>query len=293
MELSIIIVTYNSAHEIGACLDSVRREGGELALEVMVVDNASRDVTVELIRRDYPWVTLIANTHNAGFPGANNQAIALATGRYLVLLNPDTIVLPNALHALVRFMDAETRCGVCGPVQEDEQGVVYPDLRDITLMRMLVEASGLQGLFPRNLPAHRQEAVSGACLVMRQALVAQLGVLDEALFWCEDVEYCRRIRDAGLQVCIVADAHIVHIGGQSAKSNIGLVLEKQYTSKIGYLNKHCSARERRAFRRFFRLELLLRYLKWSLMARFRPSEEAQLRKDTLYRLYREMPHLWG
>ncbi len=284
VDVSIIIVTYNSARDIIPCLNSIAMQKGACAVELFVVDNASLDNTIEVVKTQFSDVNLIANEDNRGFPAANNQAIAVSSGRYIMLLNPDTILLPQALQAMVAFMDQEKKYGICGPVLQDEDGVLYPDLRDITLKRLTINLFRLDHIFREDLPKQSQEAVYGACLVLRRELITQIGMLNEELFWCEDIDYCRRARDYGYQICIVPAARVVHIGGQSAKTNIGLMLEKQYTSKISYLKEHSSPLERSAISLIMIGSLLMRYLKWLVISVITPSEEATIRKRTFLML---------
>ena len=287
-DLSIIVVTYNSAKDIGPCLDSIRATKQGLNVETFVVDNASKDSTVEMVRVKYPWVHLIANRLNVGFPAGNNQAIRQADGRYLMLLNPDTVVLHGALQTIVAFMDARTECGVCGPTLVDAEGNVAYHLRRPSFRYYLALVLGLHRFLRQQLPPRSLEIVSGACLVLRKNLVTEVGVLDENLFWCEDVDYCVRAIDAGYRVCCVEDARVVHLQGQSAVSNIGLVLEKQYMSKLRYFKKHGRERILRPILVLFLFQSTLRILRWQWRAWFRPTEEACLRTKVLKRLAREM-----
>jgi GT2 family glycosyltransferase len=293
VDISIIIVTYNSARDIIPCLNSIAMQKGAYAVEVFVVDNASLDNTIEVVNSQFSDVTLIANEDNRGFPGANNQAITVSSGRYIILLNPDTVLLPGALQAMIAFMDRENKYGICGPMLVDEHGVVYPDLLDITPVRLTINIFKLDRLFRKNLPMQSQEAVSGACLVMRRELITQIGMLNEELFWCEDIDYCRRARDYGYQVCLVPAARVIHIGGQSAKTNTGLMLEKQYTSKITYLKKHTSPSELSVVLLILMVSLLMRYLKWLAISVMRPSEEAIIRKRTFLMLLSKVRVMHG
>ena len=287
-DLSIIIVTYNSAKDIGPCLDSIWATQQDLKVETFIVDNASKDRTVEIVRTEYPWVRMSANDFNAGFPAGNNQAITQADGRYLMLLNPDTVVLPGALQKIVAFMDAHAECGVCGPTLLDADGVVAYNLRRPSFRYYLVLVLGLHRFLRKLLPSQSLEIVSGACLVLRRNLVDDVGLLDENLFWCEDVDYCTRVIKAGYRVCCVDDARVVHLQGQSAVSNVGLVLDKQYMSKLRYFQKHEGERILRPILLLFIFQASLRVVRWQWRARFRPTEEACLRAKVLTRLTREM-----
>ncbi len=288
-DLSVVIVTYNSEGDIRGCLDSVYKTTGGLDMEVFVVDNASIDGTVEAIRQGYPNVVLIANDHNAGFPAANNQALGLAQGRYVMLLNPDTVVHPGALETIVRFMDDHPDCGICAPRLEDQNGNEAPDLRRPTFGYYLACLVGVRGLMAKHLPARKLEMVSGACMALRREVLDGVGLMDEDLFWCEDLDYCARAVAKGWRVCVAPDARVTHFVGHSAKSNLALVLEKQYSSTLGYFHKHASGPEFRRVVRLFVLEAWVRMVKWRVKAIACKSEEAQLRAKTFRRLVRDIP----
>lgn len=288
-DLSIVIVTYNSSGCIGDCLESIARTAGDLGTEVFVVDNASHDETLRIVEQTDPGATIIRNRTNAGFPRANNQAIALARGRYVLLLNPDTVVRPGALQQMVEFMDHHPECGACGPVLEDVSGRVAEDLRRPSFFLYLVHVLGGRRLLRRHLRDERREIVSGACLMVRREVVAEVGVLDVGLFWCEDVDFCVRIGSAGHRVMRVPNAVVMHLEGDSARSNLSLVLERQYTSKIMFLRKHASGLETRLTIVVFLAQLSARALKWTVLAVLAPSPEARTRATACAYLLRELP----
>ena len=157
IDLSIIVVTYNSATDIRECLDSIERAKGRLSIEVTVVDNASVDGTVDLVRQGYPRVKLIANKHNDGFSCANNQAMILSEARNIMLLNPDTIVHDGALERIVEFMDGHPNVGVCGPRLCDKRAVEAPDLRGPSLWIYLLESVGLDACLRSRIPLDKVE----------------------------------------------------------------------------------------------------------------------------------------
>jgi hypothetical protein len=279
--LSIIIVTYNSAKDIDRCLRSVERTKNGLELEIFVVDNASTDDTVRILRNRYPHVALIANDFNAGFPAGNNQAIVRARGRYLLLLNPDTEVLPDALEAIVGFMDRNPQCGVSGPRLQDARGELAGEVWAPSFWRYLAAMLSLDRIYEGHRSQDRVQVVSGACLAFRAELVEKVGLLDEDLFWCEDADFCVRARQAGYEVRVVHDSHVMHLGGQSGKTNPGLMLEKQYTSGIGFLRKHASSLQVRLTAGLLSVEGVARWIKWRLRFLLHNSAEAEIRARTL------------
>jgi N-acetylglucosaminyl-diphospho-decaprenol L-rhamnosyltransferase len=288
IDLSIIIVTFNSGKDIGACLDSIERAKDSLDIEIIVVDNASKDNTLAIINSINSQKKLISNACNAGFPRANNQAIALAKGKHIMLLNPDTIVMPGSLRALVSFMDENSQCGVCGPHLVRENGEVYGDLRPPSLSFYFLSVFGIRGLLRKYVPAKNLEVVQGSCLVFRQNLISEVGLLDENLFWCEDMDFCYRLKRKGYDVCKVSAAQVIHLSGSSARANTELVIEKQYLSKIKYFQKHKTRIETKIAISLFIFQAAMRYMKWLSIGIAHPSQDAGVRSKTFERLISEM-----
>jgi len=292
-DLSIVIVTYNSAGCIRPCLESIDQTRGGLSIEQFVVDNASRDDTSQIVEEHAPEVTLIRNTVNAGFPAANNQALTLARGRYILLLNPDTIVAAEAFQAMVSFMDENPDCGVCGPTLIRADGTEQVDLRPPSGLFVVLQSLAVLRLWrqPSRLPDHRVEVVSGACLMFRRELLSTVGMLDPDLFWCEDMDFCVRVRRAGFRVCPVRAARVIHLEGQSAASNIGLKTYVINASLIGFAQKNAPRLDRYAILGSLPAQVLVRAVLWGVIARVRPSKEASARRDALLRVLRALPTL--
>lgn len=240
MRLSVIIVTYNSAPDIRACLDSVQRAAAHVETEVFVVDNASPDQTAQIVRAEYPRVTLMANPANVGFAAANNQGIARANGSLLILLNPDTIVPDRALVGIAEFMEANPDCGVSGPILLDENGTETPDLREPAFFTYLAALTPFQRFLAKRVSARNFSVVSGACLCSRKSITDQLGGLDEHFFYFEDVEFSLRVKRAGHRVCRIDDVQVTHLGGRSAATNTGLKEYVRHASFLGFLVRHHS-----------------------------------------------------
>jgi N-acetylglucosaminyl-diphospho-decaprenol L-rhamnosyltransferase len=224
-DLSVVIVSHNHAHYLGPCLDSVGWERARMDLEGFVVDNASTDATVALVRERYPWVHSLCQARPQGFSANNNAAIRRSAGRYVLLLNPDTVVEAGALAALVRFMDAHPRVGICGAQLVFPDGSIQPSCRRFptlasvvarrTPLRVFLRRSALNA---RHLMAdfdHTRTApvdwMLGACLMARREVLQQVGLLDEGYYlYTEDIDWCYRARRAGWEVMYVAEARIVH-----------------------------------------------------------------------------------
>ena len=232
MDLSVIIVNWNAAAYLPAALDSLFAAQGDLAMEVILVDNASSDHSLALVREHFPQVTIIANEVNRGFAAGNNQGIRRARGRYILLLNPDTELPPHALTEMVAFMDAHPQVGVVGPRLQGAKGKVQGGAAgyDPSLATIFNFSTFLYRLFPRRfkglwLPRSLYETddpipvdwVSGACMMIRREALDAAGLMNERYFmYSEDVELCRRVRQAGYSVMCLPSVHVTHhIGGSS------------------------------------------------------------------------------
>jgi GT2 family glycosyltransferase len=235
VDLSILIVSYNTRDLLSACIASLPDAVGKYQHEVIVADNASQDDSVEMLRRDWPGVRVVEMGGNTGFGRATNRALTMANGRHYLLLNSDTIALPGSLASLIEFLDATPEAGVAAP------RLLNTDLTDQGTARAFpTPAAALFGrkslltrLFPNNpwarrymLRHHQSETepysvdwVSGACMMVPRPVVDLVGALDERFFmhW-EDADWCHRIGDAGYGVYCVPHARVVHHEGQSEKA---------------------------------------------------------------------------
>lgn len=230
-DLSIIIVSWNVSDLLRGCLGSIFAGVGELAVEVIVVDSASSDDSVAMVAREFPQVILLPQVENVGFPRGNNIGLAAAGGRYLMLLNPDTVVVGDALPTLVGYLDAHPAVGVVGPQLRFPDGEVQSSRRRFpTVLTGLFESTWLEGVAPRRLLDHYYAAdlpdgetaavdwVMGAALVTRREVVAAVGGLDPAYFmYSEELDWCRRIKSAGWEVVYLPRARIVHYQGKSSE----------------------------------------------------------------------------
>lgn len=268
MDLSILIVTYNSAGLIGKLLDQLQveiwNEGQLLPVEVVLVDNASRDGTAELVGRNYPWVRLLASTVNLGFAAGNNLAARNANGKYLLLLNPDALPAPGSLQRGIALMAAHPQVGMGGGELLDPAGVPQPSARMFpTLRDELFTLSGLASRFPQNKylsrldrrwADHEADAqvdwIPGAFVFIPAKAFDELGGFDERFFmYYEEVDLCRRLGAKGLTVQYWPELKALHIGGASAKtvenarvSRAGSQLESwRMRSALLYYRKHHGA----------------------------------------------------
>ena len=228
MDLSIILVNWNTRDMLRDCLASVFAGIGPLGVEVFVVDNGSDDGSAAMVGAEFPAVRVIANPDNRGFAAANNQALAHARGRHVMLLNTDTLVHGAVLPDAVAFMDAHPEVGVMGPRILNRDGSVqasataYP-----TLPRLLGQTLGLNripaldgyrlsGWDRRGL--RRVEVISGCAMLVRGAAMRTVGLLDAAFFFYgEETDWCRRFARAGWQVVFAPVGEITHFGGGSVR----------------------------------------------------------------------------
>lgn len=250
-DISVVIVNWNTRDLLDACLRSVLDEAAaaKLAVEIFVVDNASTDQSAAMVRRRYPGVVLIENTHNPGFAVANNQALVLAKGRYSLLLNPDTLVLEDGLGALVRFMDEHPEAGAAGARLLNANGSLQRSCSpEPTLGRELWRLFHLDDFKPQGVYAMRKwpvdkprqvDVVQGAAMIVRAAVLEQVGLLDGGYFmYSEEVDWCTRIRQAGWRIYWVPSARIIHYGGQSARQIADAMFLQLYRGKVQYFHKH-------------------------------------------------------
>jgi len=209
------------------CLQSIY-QNTRLSFEVIVVDNCSQDGVVEMLRAEYPEITLVENQENAGYTRPMNQAMRLGCGRYLLQLNPDTLILPEAIDRLVVFMDQHLEVGICGPkVLNRDRTLQKPCRRgEPRPWAVLTYFLGLSALFPRNPrfsqylltyldedEIHEVDGVAGSCMLARRALIDEIGYLDERYFaYQEDADFCFRARQSGWKVYYMPAAQIIHFG---------------------------------------------------------------------------------
>lgn len=230
MEISVCIVNLNAGALLRDSLRSLYEHTTELELEVIVVDNGSSDDSQGLIRTEFPQVKLIENTRNLGFTRPTNQAMQAAQGDFVLLLNPDTLVLPGAVQNLLSFLRAHPEVGICGPKILNRDGTLQtPCRRGISRpWNTISYFLGLARLFPKSKffsgytmtyldenTAHEVAGVSGACMLIRRAVIDQIGSFDERYFaYQEDADYCFQAQKAGWKIFYVPSAQIIHYGGQ-------------------------------------------------------------------------------
>jgi GT2 family glycosyltransferase len=256
-DVSVIITNWNVGELLINCLRSLGAGLGDIQSEIIVVDNASVDNSVELVRENFSSVKVIANSENIGFSRANNMGIKKSKGRYVLLLNPDTVVSSGTVEKLVRFMDSSPDAGLAGCKQIYASGELQTTChRMITLKRECLVALGLSKIFTQivdygDLPMKATEPlqvdwVGGACLIVRRHLIERIGLFDEKIFmYGEDCDLCYRIKNLGYAVYYLPGLSIIHHRNQSAAklsefySNIDHSrLYLQFVSRKYVIKKH-------------------------------------------------------
>lgn len=252
MDLSVIIVSWNTAEELKSCILSARSAGGS-NVEIIVVDNASRDGSPEMVSEEFPDVKLIVNKANLGFAKASNQGIRASRGRYILLLNPDSIVHPGAFDALVRFGDGNPDIGIFGLKVLNPDGSIQYSCRQFpTLAAGVFRNTILRHFFPRNPYVrdyllvewdHSRERdvdwVSGAALVARRPLLDDIGLLDEQFFmYCEDVDLGYRAKEHGWRVSYFPGAEVVHARSKSSDQAPDRMIIEHHKSMYRFFLKH-------------------------------------------------------
>jgi hypothetical protein len=251
--VSAVIVSFRSRDTLPACLDSLRACRERVPLEVVVVDNASGDGTPELLREAYPDVAVIANPDNRGFTRGVNQGLERASGRCLLLLNPDCIVAPEALDRLLAVLEARPHAAAVAPMLLDERRrAVRSCGRFPTLWTLFCDHLGLAQKFPdsplfghykyggRALVAlDRVDWASGAALLLPRQAYERVGGLDEKIFmYMEEVDWCRRAAHAGLSIQYVPAATVLHHGQRSSRQVPGETYLHNLRSRVYYFRKH-------------------------------------------------------
>ena len=252
IDLSIIIVSWNVADLLAACLDSILDNQGQLQHEIIVVDSASSDHTVTTIAQQYPQVKLIEQVENVGFVRGNNIGFQQAQGRYLLLLNPDTEIIGSALQTMVHYLDEHPDVGVVGPHTLNTDGTTQSTRRRFpTMLTAVFESTWLQPYAPKSVlnryyvtdqpdtDTLEVDWVQGSAMMARREVYEQIGGLDEGyVMYSEELDWCRRAKDAGWRVVFLGSAHITHHGGKSSEQVVARRQIHFQESKLRYFHKY-------------------------------------------------------
>jgi GT2 family glycosyltransferase len=249
VKVSAVVVNYNGGELVDRCIGSLYREPSGLLAEIILVDNASRDGSLERVEHKYPGVKILKNEHNLGFAKANNQGIAVAGADAVLLLNNAAEVGEGAVRALADTMERNPRVGIVGPRLRNPDGTLQYSYGPFpSALRFLVDLPSEKSArcYDRTGydEAHEVQWLTGACLLIRKRMLDEIGGLDEAFFFnFEDVDLCKRARAAGWRCCYAPQAEAIHHRGSSILSEDvreRIVIEKR-RSQLRYFRKHAGA----------------------------------------------------
>lgn len=253
MDVSIIVVAWNVHDFVFNCLKSVYKETKGIEFEVIYVDNGSEDGSVQMVRKEFPHVRVIENNENKGFIKANNQGIEIAQGRYVLLLNSDTIILDNAIAKTLLFADEHQDAAVVGCKVLNPDGTLqrscfmYP-----SILNMFLYATHLYKVFPNSKFFGREkmtwwdfsnvsqvETIKGCFSLVRKEAIEQVGLMDNIYFvFGDDIDWCYRFRKSGWKIMFVPDPKIIHYGGQTTKLMANTFTLQLYGSILIFMKKH-------------------------------------------------------
>ncbi len=263
ISLSVIIVNYNVRYFLEQALTAVKKAAEGLSVEVFVIDNHSSDFSANMVRTNFPEIELIANSDNKGFSKANNQAIRKASGKYILLLNPDTVIEEDTFEKIITFMDQHPKAGGLGVKMIDGKGNFLPESKRAlpTPWIAFCKIFGLSSLFPKSKTfgqyhlgylskdaIHEVEILSGAFMLIRKDVLDEIGLLDETFFmYGEDIDLSYRILKAGYKNYYFPDTTIIHYKGESTKKQTVNYVKVFYNAMIIFAKKHFSSGNAKAF----------------------------------------------
>jgi GT2 family glycosyltransferase len=276
MQLSVIIVNYNVKHFLEQALYSIEKACTNLTAEIFVVDNNSVDGSCEMVKQLFPKVQLIANKVNTGFSKANNQAIHLAKGKYVLLINPDTLVEEDCFEKVIQFMDSHAEAGAVGVKMIDGAGKFLPESKrglptpEVAFYKIF----GLSALFPKSTrfgkyhlgflshkETHSVDVLAGAFMMIRKNVLDEIGLLDEDYFmYGEDIDLSYRITKAGYKNYYFPDTTIIHYKGESTKRTSVNYVFTFYRAMVIFANKHYSQSNAKLFSLLIHIAIYLRAL---------------------------------
>jgi hypothetical protein len=301
MDLSVVIVNWNTRDLLRDCLASLLAATGGLATEVLVVDNASSDGSAEMVRADFPSVRLIESPANVGFAAGNNLALRQVAGRHVLLLNSDTLVRGEVLRDAVAWLDAHAEAGVMGPLLLNADGSLqpscssFPSLQNLALQLLGItriarlDGYRLTGWDRRS--ERRVDVVSGAAMFVRRAAMEEVGLLDESFFFYgEETDWCHRFARAGWEVVFVPIPAVTHFGGGSVRAlnHRRDVLLTEGTTRLH--RKHGGLAAGLACFAILAAHNLTRAAFWSVPAAF--TRGARARATHFARVTADLPRAW-
>lgn len=261
-ELSIVIVNYNTRQFLQKCLFSIFENTKNTKYEIVVIDNNSSDGSAEMLRAGIPGVEPIINSKNLGFAKACNQGIKISKGENVLFLNPDTVILDNAIYKMVNFIDKHEDAGIVGPkLYINKQNKYHPSIRKFTkpfyVFLSFLPLSGLiksiySSYFLRRNRIRRADWLWGAALLVKKEVLDKIGYFDENFFmYSEDEDLCLRANKYGYKTYYFPQAEVIHFKGQSSKNEVSGSLIHMWESRMYYFRKYFSKRDIRFFKACF------------------------------------------
>jgi GT2 family glycosyltransferase len=253
VNVSIVIVNWNTRDILRDCLKSVFEQTKDISFEVIVVDNASSDGSVLMVKSEFPRVVLIENKENHGFAAANNQGMQIAKGRYVLLLNSDTIVLDGAIQKSLAFADQHPEAAVVGcKVLNPDRSLQPTCFMYPSLLNLLLSSTYLYKLFPCSRFFGRErmtwwarddvrevEVVTGCFMLVRKEAIERVGMMDESFFmYAEETDWCYRFKMADWKLLFTPDTQIIHLGGQSSKAVRPQMIIQLRVGILQFIEKH-------------------------------------------------------
>lgn len=284
-DLTVVIISYNTAHLMEPLFEAIDAGRGALRIQIVVVDNASRDNSVEILRNKFHDAELIENATNVGFGRANNQAVPIARGRFVLLLNTDAFVAPDTLTQTTEYMDQNPDCGVLGVKLVGRDGSLQPSCRYFpTPWNIFVALVGLQRLFPATRlvddmtwdhdTVRKCDWVPGCYYLIRRDVIDRLGLFDPRFFlYYEEIDHCQRVKRAGWSVVYYPFTNVIHLGGESAKSDAAVTDAGKQNSELRIES------ELLYFRKYFGLSGLIRAVLLTFLADLLKGVKSILRLD--------------
>ena len=286
MDVSVIIVNWNTKGLLRDCLSSVYEHAGDVDYGIIVIDNASTDGSVSMVKNDFPDVILIENSENRGFAVANNQGMAVAKSKYVLLLNSDTVVLDNAIANTVHFANENPQAAVVGcRVLNPDRTLQRTCFMFPSVLNMLLSSSYLYKLFPKNRFFGREQmtwwdrndvrqvdVVTGCFMLVRREAIEQVGMMDEEFFiYGEETDWCYRFREKGWKVMFAPVGEIIHFGGQSTAQKPVAMIVQLRLSILKFMKKHYSQPAYLTARFLVALFFAIRLPVWLAKALIRPA----------------------
>lgn len=287
MDVSVVVVAWNVRQLLYDCLKSVFDQTKGISFEVIYVDNASKDGSVEMVRKEFPEVRIIENEKNEGFIRANNQAIPLSQARYVLLLNSDTVVLDNAIAKTVAFADSHPEAAVVGcKVLNSDRTLQRDCFMYPSLLNMLLSALYINKIFPQNKFFGRErmtwwdyndvrevQTICGCFALVRAEAIKQVGLMDEAYYvYGDDIDWCYRFEKSGWQNLFTPEAEIIHHKGQTTKQMPKEFRLQLHGSELVFFRLHRSKLVFQLARAVMAFSLFLRIPYWILKALIKKNE---------------------